>query len=898
MKYFYPSLTACSILINLLIFSQNTLQAQSADSLKVDSSQNVRFPILSGNSAWTNRRVIQHDRKIVAATPEQLMAGQMAGVRVIETNGAPGGVFSVHVRGSAALASSNEPLYIIDGVPLDVFNDDYGISELGRDYPSSAPNVLSIINPSDIESIEVVKNGSAIAMYGSRAGNGAVLIRTKRGRTNGLHVDFESTASIQRKKHAPEILSTEDFKAYQKRLESLYPRQAQLTQYIEDPSFALKNINWIYEATQTGTAFRQQLGISGGLDFVKFSVQGNLSDQKGVVKNSGYDRKSVRLNLDFNFFKNRLRFGTSTYYAKARMDVRDIQATYYALPFGPPDNADGSRGDIVIGTWKRENPLDLVDFTADQTDVRSLFTTQYLEAGIVKGLTLKAQYSISGNKQDRTIPGINYPYGTHAFVDHDQRILDATLNYRYAWKNNVWTISGGYSEQKFDKTSGEAHGKDQDFVNRWLDEARDHNLIPAPEPGSGIPFAYSYTRRRADSKSFFAQISFSTGGWDFHLNARKDGWVESFGSVGGSVGWQVPDKGGRLAKIGISSLRLVADYAHVAPISNVFINSISGAAKLTRDMMSVGSEMGLLNGRLHLELDIFNQITNNQAYLHRLMIPGRDELINYGGVEVLYSRGIEISATVEMLRRKDLIWKVSGNVTAMANRIRQPGDYFGMAKDEDKMNQPLGSWFAPPIAGVWNTPQEILDAGYPESRVVELLGTSREAADVTNSKQIGSAFPNVFWGLSSTLEYKRFDISVLIRGEHGQKIYNIADEILHAGFVSNTTYYTVENAWAPDRPDNDFPRQAKSLMLGNKYWYLQKGGFVRLQNLAIGYTFPVLKEESARVFVSGQNLILLTKYKGWDPEVSYYGQSIQQRGYDYGAYPRAMTLSLGVQLHL
>ncbi len=898
MKHFYPSLAVGSLLFNLFIFTQNPLQAQSADSLKADSSKNVSFPILSGNSAWTGRRVIRNEQKLVAATPEQLMAGQMAGVRVIETNGAPGGVFSVQVRGVAALASSNEPLYIVDGVPLNVFNTDYGISELGRNYPSGAPNVLSIINPSDIESIEIIKNGSAIAMYGSRAGNGAVLIRTKRGRTNGLHVDFESTASIQRKKHAPEILSTEDFKAHQKRLESLYPKQAQLTQYIEDPSFSYKNVNWIDEATQTGTAFRQQLGISGGLDFVKFSVQGNISDQKGVVKNSGYDRKSVRLNLDFNFFKNRLRFGTSTYYAKAKMDVRSIQATYDAMPFGPADNADGSRGDIKIGPWTRENPLDLVDLSADRTDVRQLFTTQYLEVGIVKGLTLKAQYGISDNKQDRINPRINYPYGTFAFLDHDQRTLDAVLNYRYAWKNNAWTISGGYAEAKFDKTGGEAHGTDQDLVNRWLEEARDHNLIPVPDPGSGIPFAYSYIRRRADSKSFFAQTSFSTGGWDFHVNARKDGSVESFGSVGGSVGWQVPDKGGRLTKIGISSLRLVADYAHVAPISSVFINSISGAAKLTRNMMSLGSEIGLLHGKLHLELDIFNQITNNQAYLHRLMVPGRDELINYEVVKVLYSRGIELSATGEMLRKKDLIWKVSGNVTAMANRIRQPSDYFGIAQDEDKMNQPLGSWFAPPIAGVWNTEQEILDAGYPESRVVELLGTSRETADVTNSKQIGSAFPNVFWGLSSTLEYKRFDISVLIRGEHGQKIYNVADEILHSGIVSNTTYYAAENAWAPDRPDNNFPRQAASFMLGNKYWYLQKGGFVRLQNLSIGYTFPVLKEKNARVFLSGQNLILLTKYKGWDPEVSHYGQSIQQRGYDYGAYPRAMSLSLGVQLHL
>ena len=314
--------------------------------------------------------------------------------------------------------------------------------------------------------------------------------------------------------------------------------------------------------------------------------------------------------------------------------------------------------------------------------------------------------------------------------------------------------------------------------------------------------------------------------------------------------------------------------------------------------MSIGSELGLLNGRLRVELDVFNQVTNNQIYADRVSLPGGAGWDFFPGVKGLYSRGVELSATGEVLRKEGLVWRISGNVTAMANRIRKPLDYHGLVNDEDKGNQPVGSWFAPPLEGVWNTRQEILDAGYPETSVSELLGMSRETEGNFWGKRVGNAFPNVFWGLSSTLEWRRFDISVLIRGEHGQKIYNALAESLHFGYLTNTSYYAIENAWAPDRPDNNFPRQAAALTLGNKYWYLQKGGFVRLQNLAIGYTFPVLKGKSARVFLSGQNLLLLTKYKGWDPEVSYYGQSIQQRGQDYGVYPRAMTLSLGIQLHL
>ena len=212
MKHFYISLTVYSILLNLLVLFPNVLQAGFvADSLKTDSLQKNNLPMLSGNSVWTSRRIIQNEQKLVAATPEQLMAGQMAGVRVIETNGAPGGDFSVQLRGAAALTTSNEPLYIIDGFPIEAINSDYALSQLGSGYPSAAPNVLSIINPSDIESIEIIKNGFAIAMYGSRAAFGVVVIRTKRGRANGLHVDFESTASIQRKTHAPDVLSTADF---------------------------------------------------------------------------------------------------------------------------------------------------------------------------------------------------------------------------------------------------------------------------------------------------------------------------------------------------------------------------------------------------------------------------------------------------------------------------------------------------------------------------------------------------------------------------------------------------------------------------------------------------------------------------------------------------------------
>lgn len=897
MKHFYRSLSVCGILFNLLVLSPNTLQAHSAaDSLKTDSLKKVTFPLLSGNSVWAGRRVIENQNRLVAATPEQLMAGQMAGVRVIETNGAPGGDFSVQIRGAAALATSNEPLYIIDGIAVEANNSDYALSQLGSSYPSGAPNMLAIINPSDIESIEVLKNGSAIAMYGSRAAYGVVVIRTKRGRANGLHVDFESTASIQQKKRAPDILSTADFIAYEKRMETVYPGRSKLAPFLEDPSRPPVSVNWIDEATQTGTAFRQQLGISGGLDFLKFSVQGNLSNQKGVVKKSDYDRKSVRVNLDFNFFKNRLRFGTSTYYAAAQTEMRSIAAVYTAMPIGPVYNADGSFADIKIGSWTRENPLTAVERSASHTDIKRLFTNQYAELDIVKGLSLRAQYGITANKQDYNMAFPHYPYGTHAFIDHDQQTLEAALNYRYSWKNNLWTISAGYIKQKFDKNAAEAHGKDQDFVDRWLELARDHQITDGPEPGN--PFAYAYTRVKSESKSFFAQTSLSAGAWDFHVNARNDQWIKNYGSIGGSVGWNVPDKNGRLAKIGISSLRFVADYGYSEPIRGLWFAEVIRLSKISRNMMSIGSELGLLNGRLRVELDVFNQVTNNQIYADRVFLPGGAGWDFFPGVKGLYSRGVELSATGEVLRKEGLVWKISGNVTAMANRIRKPLDYHGLVKDEDKGNQPVGSWFASPLEGVWNTRQEILDAGYPERSVSELLGMSRETEGNFWGKRIGNAFPNVFWGLSSTLEWRRFDISVLIRGEHGQKIYNALAESLHVGYLTNTSYYAMENAWAPDRPDNNFPRQAAGFTLGNKYWYLQKGGFVRLQNLAIGYTFPVLKEKSARVFLSGQNLLLLTKYKGWDPEVSYYGQSIQQRGQDYGVYPRAMTLSLGVQLHL
>lgn len=897
MKHFYISLTVYSILLNLLVLSPNVLQAGFvADSLKTDSLQKNNLPMLSVNSVWTGRRIIQNEQKLVAATPEQLMAGQMAGVRVIETNGAPGGDFSVQLRGAAALTTSNEPLYIIDGFPIEAINSDYALSQLGSGYPSAAPNVLSIINPSDIESIEIIKNGSAIAMYGSRAAFGVVVIRTKRGRANGLHVDFESTASIQRKTHAPDVLSTADFIAYEKRMETVYPTRTKLTPFLEDPSRPPVSVNWIDEATQTGTAFRQQLGISGGLDFLKFSVQGNLSDQNGLVKNSGYDRKSVRVNLDFNLFKNRLRFGTSTYYATAKTDMRSIRAVYTAMPIGPVYNADGSFANIKIGNWTRQNPLADVDRSASHTETKRLFSNQYAELDIIKGLSLRAQYGITGNKQDYNMAFPNYPYGTHAFIDHRQRTLEAALNYRYAWKNNVWVVSGGYVAQKFEKTVAEAHGKDQAFVDRWLELARDHQVTDGPPPGN--PFASIYLNRKPDSKSFFVQTSLSAGAWDFHVNARNDKWIRSFGSIGGSVGWNVPDKSGRLAGIGISSLRLVADYGHAEPIRNLWFSQTSGSNKVNRNMMSIGSELGLLRGKLRVELDVFNQITNNQIYADRVNLPGGAGWEFFPGVKGLYSRGVELSAAGEVLRRKDLVWKVSGNFTAMANRIRKPLDYFGLVKEEDETNQPVGSWFASPLAGVWNTRQEILDAGYPGSSVPELLGMAREMPDAVWGKQIGSAFPNVFWGLSSTLEWHRFDFSMLIRGEHGQKIHNSVGESLHTGYLTNTSYYAMENAWAPDRPDNNVPRQGVLAPVANSFWYLQKAGFVRLQNLAIGYTLPVLKDRSMRVFLSGQNLILLTKYKGWDPEVSYYGQSIQQRGYDYGAYPRGMTLSMGVQLHL
>jgi TonB-dependent SusC/RagA subfamily outer membrane receptor len=898
------------LFFTFLAISYVNAQSFPGDSSGRDSVKAFSIDVLSDNSPWAGRRIIHNGQKLVAATPEQLIAGQMAGVRGTETNGAPGGDFSVRVRGTSTMFSSSEPLYVIDGMPIDFYSADYRTRMFEPQWQPMAANPLSILNPADIESIEVVKNGSAMAMYGSRGSNGVIVIRTKRATSNGLKIDFESSASVQRIARKPGILNASDYIAFRRKIEKYYPNTLKLAPILEDPSFQQQGIDWVDAVTRNGTAFRNQLGLSGGTDFLKFSIQGNLTDQKGVLLASGYDRKSIRVNLDANFLKNRLRLGTSTYYATANAQMRSaFSGVYTAFPFGPVYNADGTFHRPAIGKFDMANPVAQVQNSGADSDSRRMISSQYLQFDIIKSLSLRAQYGTTFDRQyfNRVPDYAATP--SRAFTDHDQHSFETALDYRRQWKKNVLMVAASYSRQDFKRREALATSPNETDLTRWIETVRAHpdaELAPL-----AAPFSYSRARSKTRIHSFILQSSLQTGGgFTFNLNARRESWPLNatyepyqFHSIGSGAAWQVPGRSGWLASPG-NGLRIVADYGFTQPIFSVstsHVQIVGDDPKVYSHLVSLGSVVDLLKGKLRLELDLFENMANHVPYQTGMLQPGGNVKRFYGASRGLHNRGIELTASNKFEIFGAITGIISGNVTVLSNRVRDPKSaYPGTDRDAAK-NRPVGSFFGFHSDAVWHSEQELRDAGYPETEISYRVGTARETHPPgTGADYFGSPTPSVVWGISSSWQWNRLDLSLLFRGEHGQKVVNQMGAMLHGGTIGNTTYYALQNAWNPNQPYINIPRQGADFNFGSYplNFYLEKAGFIRLQNLSLGCRIPLWKDKTARVFLNAQNLFVLTKYRGWDPEVNFSGQAPASQGYDYGAYPRARTFSAGIQLHL
>lgn len=862
--------------------------------------------------------------KGVIVNPQQLIQGKTAGVQISATSGEPGAAINVRVRGTASVRSANNPLFVIDGVPLSGGNTSPGTaggadadSDIGT---SGSLDPLSFLNPNDIASIDILQDAASTAIYGSRGANGVVLITTKKGTAGRSILEFSSTVSVGWVPNQPDVLSREQFLDAQNILSG--------GQFVDSGGNSDSN-DLIYR-----TSFTQNynLAYGGGNENGDYRISFGYQDQEGEVADSYFDRLTARFNATQRFFDDKLKISTQatisnieaqrppvTNNPNARGDLISS-----AIGFAPDQDfrGDGSRAQGFIGGFfqpsaERRNPDALLELTRSASStLRAL-------------INVSAQYKITDNLTLNTLIGLDkstssaYTAASRNFnsgqtldrgraelgeLDLTNSTWESYLNYNKSFGDDVLDMVLGHSYQEFVTESITLFGAGFETTDLFL---MVNNIARAQD------FVANTSSERDELQSFFFRTNYSLNNkFNFSGTIRVDGSSRfggnnrygTFGAVGASWAMDQEDWFPDF----FDTFKLRANYGVTGNQeglgSNQFtqrerfnignVNGTPGATSVVafdnpdlqweeNTQFSVGVDFGFLDNRITGSLNYFNR-TTSQFLLQVNSAQPADQPFFFSNIDAdIVNEGFELTVNATPVETEDFAWDVNFNVSYTDNTLE---NYDGPDIDAGQINgpgltgafaqrlsndQPLFSFFVREWQGLDDNGNNIFDNNGSQVFVGE------------------SALPDVSLGFTNNFTYKNWDLSLFFNGQFGQSIYNnTRNAYATIGNLSqgrNVTadvlpFIGVENSFNPAEVSTRF---------------LEDGSFLRLQNVTVGHNFPVGENSvfnSLRLFLNAQNLFVITDYSGQDPEVSTDRtlNNLPSLGIDLTSYPRPTTISFGV----
>ncbi len=879
---------------------------------------------------------------------EQALQGRAAGVQITQSSAAPGGGLSVRVRGSNSILSGSEPLYVIDGLPIYPDN-----SAVGTGGNRRAANALSMLNPNDIESIEVLKDASGTSIYGSRGANGVVMITTKRGKSGATKVSYDGSYSIQSMARKIEMLRADDYMKYINKLEI---SQGGKERYNSSQiSAAGAGTNWIDEITRNGVLQSHQLSFTGGTKNTRYSVSGNYLGNDGIIKNTDFQRFGARVNIDNDFLKDRATLSNSWSFTNAnsnnvptdRGGPGGIIITALGLdPTIPVFNQIGQYNFPSYDGRFNISPLAEAMEGIDRDVTNRLLGTTAITFKIIDGLTFKTSFGLDLVNANRTS---FFNKNTRLGRQNDRElnrfsrnvsnvIFENVFNYnKIIAKNHNIGVTLGHSRQiETNSFMG---------VNTWglpSEDVNSLNLQNGAKPQ--VPFS---GRGEWALESLIGRVNYSAfDKYLLTLTVRRDGssrfgpnnkWA-TFPSA--AFGWKIANENffqkSFFSKI-FTDLKLRASYGITGNSNIPPYQSVSGlrtfnyilADQLASGyaasnipnadlkweataMTDIGLNATLLDGRLDISADWYStKTTDLLLYVSIAQSTGFSTILLNSGS--LSNKGMDFEANYKVLTNKDFKLDIGGNISFVRNKILDlgtstpyfagsPSGHLGIDGSWVMAGNPIGVWRGFEYIGIFRTDAEAASysakAGYP--KYTDVNNDGKYTTD--DYKIMGDPNPKFTFGFNTTMKYKNFDLGIFVVGVQGNQIRNlqqseIGDGVQKINQISNilTDTYSADNANAT-RPIIDGRRDFISFRKSS--FFIEDGSFVRLQNVSLGYNLPIKTNyfSNARITLSGQNLFLLTKYKGFDPEVNNGGQSNLNRGDDYDAYPRAKTFTLGINL--
>jgi TonB-dependent starch-binding outer membrane protein SusC len=875
-------------------------------------------------------------RDMPITSVEQGLQARAAGVQVTQSSSAPGGGLSVRVRGANSLVSGSEPLYVIDGLPIYPDNGSFGT---GGDR--QAKSALSSLNPNDIESIEVLKDASATSIYGSRGSNGVVLITTKRGKEGQMNINLESTYSSQAIARNIDVLSGSDYGRY---LNKLDVSQGGAPRYTDQQiaSFG-KGTNWMDEISRTGSIWNNQLTISGGNANAKYAVMGNYLNNEGVIINTNFKRYSLRLNLDNGLFNGKATLSNSWNFSRTlgnnvptdRGGPGGIIITALGLdPTVPVYNSVGGYNYPLYDGRFTINPVAEAKEGVDKDATNRFFGTSALSISIFKDLKFRTSLGLDILNATRntfynskTRLGRQYGNELQRFDRNLVNILNEnilTYSKSLTGGHNIEALIG-YTFQNETNSSAyqSVRGIDSDdfksvnFQNGTLPQIGSSSRVDwALESFLGRVtynfndrYLLTLTARRDGSSKFgennkWATFPSAAFGW----RAVNEKFFESAGLSNIFSDFKVRASYGITGNSQIPAYQSTSDLSPRYYVFNGVLVSGYAATRLSNPdlkweqtkMFNAGLDMSFLNNRLGVTLDYFNNRTTDLLlYISIPQSTGFGSLLKNTGS--LSNKGFEMTVDAKPIAKGDVTWDINANVSILRNKIEDLGGSAPFFASSTSGHLGVnGSWVESgnPI-GVWRG-LNFLNVG-PTGNPVYEDKNNDGSFTADDYSIIGNPNPKFTWGLNSTLRYKGFDLAIFFRGVQGNDVRNLQQSEIGDGAQKiNQISNILTDSWTPENPNAPRPAAVATRDFASyrrSSFFIQDGSFTRLQNLSLGYKIPVGKfVRSARVYVSAQNLFIITDYKGFDPEVNNQGQSNLNRGDDYDAYPRARTFTVGLNI--
>ncbi|WP_158800047.1 SusC/RagA family TonB-linked outer membrane protein [Pedobacter sp. L105] len=900
--------------INIVLHSGTDLEA-----VNVVGYASVKKSDLTGAAVTISEKDFN---KGPLTAPDQLIQGKVAGVQMINDSGQPGGASTVRIRGNTAMTGTGQPLYIVDGVALD--GRSARPSNSGGIGTSPAGNPLNFINPSDIASMEILKDASATAIYGSRAAYGVVLITTKRGQSGDTKIDFSATAGISNIAKQIDVLDGDQYRAA-------------LKKYGLTTGDYGGNVNAMDAITRTGYSQNYSVGISGGSNGNTYRASFGYQDQQGIIVKTDFKKYSGSFNGNFKFLNSK----------KLGLDVSLISNQYtenippittdagftgslisQALSWNPTRplyNADGSvfieKGSTTI------NPVAMSQASSDKSTVSTILgsvspyykITPWLEYRMLASINYSTGIRRSSTRSYLNLQGIQADgdflggYASYSNTELITQQFTNTLNFNKEIINklNLNAVVGyeytNYINKGQNSTAKGFGDIDVDYTDAFQATApANRTMASYNDPKTQLQSYFARAIFNYDSKYLLTATFRADGSTKFGSDNRY-GYFPSFAAA-----WNIKNESFLRDVSWLDQLKIRAGYGKTgnqefpsgSAQARYDINYSNGAQALTGvnnenkklkwqsdAQTNIGADFGFFHNRITGTVDYFHKTTTDLLFPQIPLVPANAGVtvtwVNLPGQ--IINKGAEITLNANIIDKKELSFSLGGNATFIKNRVTNVP---GIIRTGALSGQ-----------GLSNVTLEVIQAGLPLFAMVtrqynglDATGFSKYTNDGYTYYYVGNPNPSVILGFNANVRYKKVSFTANFNGSLGQKIYNnTANSVLPIANLGTGKNVSADLL-------NSSVQESLANPIAASSRYIENGSYVKLANATIAYTVGNLGRsiKAMNVFVNGQNLFVITKYTGFDPEVNVDKgiSGVPSAGIEYVPYPTARTFNVGVNFSL